>query len=469
MVSYQTAARSRPQLSMLAALSEGGGGTQANCDHDAGEEGDAAVKPGSNAMSSGRRRAQDASIIVRRGAVAHRRHERLLGRHRRAVRRGLFQRVGGSAKLGCARAQVRSSSMRSALSRTFAYEYEAGGGSAAAAEPASAAFPWHPLSFDESSFSIRAPPVAASTRPFRLSFPRRAATRGQTPAHLGGRPLAEALGADGQMVTALGAEPNGASYRWSYHDTANPAAPIPWPTRIIIRHARPAVPPRRSPPTGRGPLIGPTFRPPPRRRRCRRRRRHRRRRRRRRRCRRHPRRRRRLRRPRRRRPSPPAAVAARAAASAARRPPSLPPCAAAAVAAAIAAAVDAAADDTAAALPPPSLPPSPPPPFPPPPHVRASPAASLSLPFVATATLPARRRADLSEPVRPAPSTGRAPSRSRVATAPPSAQRISFSSATLLVCVRATRRPSPPMPPLATRRSPCCAPWLLVAAARRRS
>ena len=78
------------------------------------------------------------------------------------------QRVGGSAVR--VRAQAKLIYALGDVAYTGAYEYEAGGGSADAAEPASAAFPWHELSFDESSFSILAAPADASTDPFRLSF-----------------------------------------------------------------------------------------------------------------------------------------------------------------------------------------------------------------------------------------------------------------------------------------------------------
>ena len=127
------------------------------------------------------------------------------------------QGVGGSAVR--VRAQAKLIYALGDVAYTGAYEYEAGGGSADAAEPTSAAFPWHELSFDESSFSILAPPVDASTDPFRLSFHPAGGDPWPDAGNLYVVLLQEALGADGQMVTTLGAEPNGASYRWSYHDT----------------------------------------------------------------------------------------------------------------------------------------------------------------------------------------------------------------------------------------------------------
>ena len=60
------------------------------------------------------------------------------------------QRVGGSAVRACSgEAHLCARRRRDTGARN-----EAGGGSADAAEPTSAAFPWHELSFDESSFSI---------------------------------------------------------------------------------------------------------------------------------------------------------------------------------------------------------------------------------------------------------------------------------------------------------------------------
>ena len=133
MVSYQTQGEAT-RTSMLAALSEWGR-QQANCDHDAGEEGDAAV----NAFDlQYLRRAKVSKIYFLSYDVAP---SPTVGTNDYwGVTAVLYdarqQRVGGSAVR--VRAQAKLIYALGDVAYTGAYEYEAGGGSADAAEPTSA-------------------------------------------------------------------------------------------------------------------------------------------------------------------------------------------------------------------------------------------------------------------------------------------------------------------------------------------